>query len=264
MRLKTFLGIGLVMALVIVTLLTAVISKKSEAQNSSSKSNDAQKLASKIPVNVTQLPAEKGIIPVELKCESAELASANRLEKLSCTAINNTSKSISALVADYDISLKDNGKSDLFSGAITVEMLLHPSFYERRKHTFIQPSEETPINLMPTTFEESSVIEEMTLQINYVEFEDGSAIGRGTNGEKIIRQIRQGIVIYRDWLIKKYTEGGKSETSIVGLIENSQSISKENLGDLTPKQLEGAKILQKFIRRIYSSEGIEGLKAILK
>jgi hypothetical protein len=49
-----------------------------------------------IPVVTDQLGLVDGVIPVELKCENAELSAPNVLENLSCVIKNNTNKPISA------------------------------------------------------------------------------------------------------------------------------------------------------------------------
>jgi hypothetical protein len=264
MRLKSFWGVGLIMILAIVTILTVVIGRKSDAQNSSSKNVEPPSEISKIPVYVKALPAEKNVVPIELKCESAELINLNTLEKLSCIVINHTSKSITSLVVSYTISIEESENLDVVSGEAVVEMLIHPDFYERRKHSFIKPNEETPINVMTTTFDDNSVIRKVEMQIDYVEFEDKSIVGANIVGSKAVAEIRQGAAIYRDWLSKKYIENEKSETLLVELLQNQRNVSRENLGDLSPKQIEGAKVLQKYIRRVFSTEGIETVKALLK
>jgi hypothetical protein len=260
MRLKSFFIIGLV-AVTILTFLTIIINKKSDAQNSLSKVSGGN---SKIPVQVKQLPAEKGVIPIELKCKEAELSAPNAFEKLNCTATNNTGKNITALVAAYTFSMEENGMTASMVGAINIDALLHPDFFEQLKKTFIHPNEETPLHILPTTLGDDSVIKEVTLQIDYAEFESGAPIGEKSNGRETIRQIRQGVAIYKEWFAKKYTENGRTEQAITELLQNRQSISKENLGDLTPNQLEGARVLRKFIRRVYSTKGIEAVNDILR
>lgn len=258
MRYKTFFGIGLMAALVITIFFTATISKKSGAQNGAQ-----QRTSIKIPVRIKQLAAEKSVIPIELKCEDAELSAPNEFDKLNCTAKNNTEKDITALVLAYTFSIEENGKAASTGGAINIIALLHPDFYEQFKDTFIHPKEESPLNILPTTLDDNTVIKEMTIQLEYAEFDNGSVIGENSNGKETIRQIRQGVAIYKDWFAKKYNENGRTEQAFTELFQTRQT-SKENLGDLTVNQLEGARVMQKFIRRIYLAKGIQGVNDIFK
>lgn len=221
-------------------------------------------MGSKISIQIEQLPSEKEKIPVELRCEEVELLALNELEKLPCEAVNNTAKDITALVVTYVIEIRENEKDMSQSGAITTEALLHPDFYKLRKDHFIHPNEVTPIELLPTTFPADYAIRGIKIKIDYVEFEDGSAIGKVGYGYGVVNQIRQGVAIYRNWLRERLKESKKSETAFAELLQNKQNISKENLGDLTFKQIEGAKVFQKFIREIYSVKGMEGVNNVLK
>ena len=259
----TFFGIGAVVVLLTICLAT-VISNKGDAQNALLENKNTPIQISKIPVNAIQLPSEKGMIPIELNCKEAELSAPNIFENLSCIGINNTQKNITALVVSYTISMEEYGKPKSLSGEITILPLLSSAFFYYQKDSFIQPKQEIPINILQTTLDDSYVIKEMIIKIDYVEFENGSKVGENGIGEKIINQIRQGVSIYRNWLIEKYNEKGKSDEAITELLENPKNISTENLGNLTPKQFEGAKVFHKFLRRLYSTKGLQAINDTLK
>src|SRR5215213_6466327 len=121
MKSRVFLGIGLLILLIVITISTTLFWNKS---------SNAQNFSSKISIQIEQLPSEKGKIPVEMKCKDVELAIPNELEKLPCEAVNNTDKEITAMVVTYSISIKENEKDSSQSGAITIEALLHPDFYK--------------------------------------------------------------------------------------------------------------------------------------
>lgn len=259
MRIKRILSIVLFILLTI-TGLSIILTRNMQSRG--------QVFESNILVHVKQLASDKGKIPVELRCDGAELQLPNKLENLNCYAVNNTNKSITALVIAYTISMKDSikedGKLESFSSAVTIETLLHPDFYEYRKESFITPNTNTPINILPITFEPTLVIKDMTVQVDYVKFEDNSSINEKGDGATLVKEIRQGVAKYKDQFTNEFKRNINSETTLKQLIQESRFIKDKNLVELTPKQSEGANFFRKFIRRIYETKGITGVKEVLK
>lgn len=247
------------MSLIFVFFISLVMIVNSQDQANAKIQDEAQ-----LPVKVTQLPLENGVIPIELRCQDAQLSKPNKLEMVSCFAINNTNRDIISIVVDFNISHQINNKFSSLSGAITVETLINPDLFEERKHSFIKPKEEALVTLMPTTFDDDYLIKEVFMQIDYVEFDDKSTAGPNKTGAQTVSEIRDGASKYRNIITQKYKENGKSKDTIIGILENRELLTKEALGNLTAPQLQGAKVFQKFIKNVYEAKGREGVDRILK
>src|SRR5215210_7874874 len=79
-----------------------------------------------LSVNVTQLPLENGAFPVELRCEEARSSALNRLDGVTCLAINNTRKNISALAVVFSVVVDDAGEAERQSNLLTSDFAIHP------------------------------------------------------------------------------------------------------------------------------------------
>lgn len=222
-----------------------------------------------LPIKVNQLPpSEQNIIPIQLECIPARLPLPNKLEDVSCTLTNNTHKSITAAVVGYRIfsETDDSDKEKkpfTMTGAITTEALIHTSLREQRRENFIQPKEATLVGLMPTTFDEGHLISDMTMWVDFVEFDDNSAIGANNHGAKTVAEIRDGAARYRNWLVKKLDES-KSDSVILEVLQKKHPKQIEELGKLSANQAEGANVFRKFAERTFSTQGMEGLNRILR
>ncbi|HEX8734929.1 MAG TPA: hypothetical protein VF721_06395 [Pyrinomonadaceae bacterium] len=208
-------------------------------------------------VNVTQLSAEKGKIPVELKCREVLLLSPERLENLSCVAINNTNKYITALVVAFSIITEKDGKSSETGRIYTLETIVHPNLREKRRNAFIPPSGEGLIEPLTTSFEDE-VITGVTMRIDYAEFEDNTGIGANLSGSRILADMRDGAIKFRNFLAQKYTQSNLAASEIVPLLQTPRSIMDDL--KLQQHQFQGADIYRKYLRRAYKSGGAESLK----
>ena len=225
--------------------------------------SEAQVSTSALPVSTKQLVETKGRIPVGLKCSEAKLSSPYSLEEIHCEILNNTKKNIVSLVMIYDISLDRIGKSDSFSSAVAVDILIHPNFYRERQGSFIKSGTNSPVEILPINFEPDVLIKGVDVQIDFVEFEDNSVINKNGSGAAIIRELRSGADIYKREITKKFKENEKSEVKLKEQIKELNPRGDSNLGNMTSRQIEGASIVKRYIQRIYKTKGIDGVKRIL-
>ncbi|HEX8846043.1 MAG TPA: hypothetical protein VF791_15435 [Pyrinomonadaceae bacterium] len=217
---------------------------------------------SRIPIVTNQLPSESGVIPVELKCEDAELSAPNALKKLSCVIKNNTDKHIAAAAMNISITLEKEGQTSIDSSFLTIETLVHPDFRSEYRNNLIPPKGERPFQDLPTNYGDA-VIKGVTIRVDYVEFTDNSTAGLNQAGLRIITNIREGAVKYKEWLIRKYNQSGNSINAIVPLLEKDQPIPHD-LDIRNGDQQQGVIFYRNYARKTYKTKGAEGLIKHLK
>ena len=222
--------------------------------------NASQNLGLQLPVLIKQLPPENGVIPVELRCQNAQLTAPDTLESVPCVVKNNTSKNIRALSTEFTVVVENNGKETPDTGFLTLETFLHPDLDKAHMHKAIPPGQERLLEPSPTSYE-GGVIKRVELKMDYVEFDDNSTLGPDENGSKLIALSRDGAAKYKEWLVKKYIDGGKSVSAIASLL-NANDLPSE-LGFKHVNQSIGAKQYRTHLRDIYNSNGAAELEKYL-
>lgn len=216
-----------------------------------------------IPVVANQLDLVDGVIPVELKCENAELSAPNVLEKLSCVIKNNTDRPISAGALYTSIIQEKEGMRNGSSSYGTFDTFLHPDFREDHKNNLIPPGGEYRYNDLPVSYDNGTVIKDIVVKLDYIEFADNTTLGTNQAGSQIITDARKGAAKYKNWLAQKYKESGGSLEAIVPLFENNQPLPEELQFQTGPEE-HGARQYRNYALRTYKSKGAEGLVKHLK
>lgn len=213
--------------------------------------------ARRLTVVTTQLQRENGVVPVELRCQDAELPTPDKLDGLSCVIKNNTTRNIIAATLAVSITVEKDGSETADTGFLTVETFLHPDFRDEHRNNQIRPGGEYPVRDAPVTYYDA-VIKGVMLRIDYVEFEDHTSSGPDTGGSRIIAEMRAGAAKYKNWLRGRYDRGGRSVESVVSAIE-SPSLPEDEMGITSVNQSEGAVLYRNYARRTYQAKGAEGL-----
>lgn len=250
MRLRVIVGSGILMLLV----MTAVITTSPRAQ-SNQESQQGERI--EVPVTAKQLPAEKNIIPVELRCVSAELLQRDTIEKIPCLIVNNTNKYITAATINSSVIVEAGGETSGDSDFLSLDPLAHPDFREERKGYLIAPGGEIHIPFLATSYD-GGVIKGVLVELDYVEFADTTVLGPNRAGSRIIADIRDGAAKYKKWLTEKYNRSSKSMSAITPLLEKGQPLPEE-LESLNSHQQEGAIIYRNYARKTFETKGVEGL-----
>lgn len=250
MRLRIIVGVGLLMLLGVTTTITT-----SPRAQDNRESQQRERL--EVPVTANQLPAEKNIIPVELRCVHAQLQAADTIEKIPCVVVNNTNKYIAAATINSSIIMEADGKTSGDSDFLSLDPLAHPDFREERKGYLIAPGGEIPLPFLATSYD-NSVIKGVLVQIDYVEFVDKTTLGPNRAGSRIIADIREGAARYKIWLAEKYDRSDKSTRAINALLEKDQPLPQE-IETLNSHQQEGAIIYRNYARKTFQTKGAEGL-----
>lgn len=255
MRVRTLLGLGLVMLLGATAISTTGLKKETTPSTN-------QRAYVQLPVTVNQLPQEGGMVPVELRCENAELLAPNRIEKKPCLVRNHTNKFISALTVAITIIIEKQGETSSDTSFLTIETFVHPDVRADRRDNLIPPGGELPVRDLPTSYDEEITIKGMAVRIDYVEFNDNSALGANKAGSRIIASIRAGAVKYKESLLKKMRQSGNSIEGIIPLLENEPPA--EELEIQNGDEEQGVILYRNYARKIYKAKGPEGLSKFLK
>ncbi len=190
-------------------------------------SQNAAPFERQIQVTTNQIQPDKGIIPVELKCENAELSAPNAIEKLSCVIKNNTQKYITAGSLYTSITVEQEGKTFAVSTYDVFDTFLHPDFRADHTNNLIAPGKEYRLNDLPVTYDNNVLVKGITVQIDYLEFADNSMLGPNRAGSRIVGDMREGAAKYKNWIAQKYKEKGKSIEAIIPLLDADQPLAEE-------------------------------------
>lgn len=207
----------------------------------------------RVPVRVArQLDPSGAPLPVELRCGEARLTAPGQLAGFDCALRNNTGKGITAANAIYSITVEQDGQVSQESFNSFVETLGEPEF--KGANEPIAPGEEVTVGSSgPTTYARAA-IKDVEIRIDYVEFDDRSALGPDKNGSQIIGDFRAGARRFREWLTRKYKQDGGTADAILPLLEKDRALPAE-LEALAPGQAMGAGSYRNRLLSIYQKRG---------
>lgn len=205
-----------------------------------------------VPVAVTgQLEPWGYVFPAEIRCETARITAANEVS-FDCRLKNNTAKSITAANTINAIVLEKEGRLTKDEYSLTIVTIMSTS--SERMGRPIAPGEERSLGQSGPLSYTHDVVKGVEVRIDYVEFDDGTALGPDSGGSKIIRETREGAAKFRDWISRKYVQNRKSVKHIVPLLQKDQPVPSE-LEFKSAHQEGGAKTFRNFLRKVYEDRG---------
>ena len=169
-----------------------------------------------IKITVNQPPEKAGVMPVEIIQPSFVSSAPNKLDDLTYSLRNNSTKAVIAAAVIKTIAYEDDGKTERDSVYCTMDTAFHPDMRGKSLLPGTQMTMESP---GPLSFSGSVAIKEITLTLDYAVFDDNSSYGAGGEGERIITGVREGARQYKNWLVQEYSRNGKSLTAIFSLIQ---------------------------------------------
>ena len=201
-----------------------------------------------VPINVKQLRNDSGPIPVELVCGTVRSSAPNILDSFTCTLKNNTEKRISAANAIYSVVIEREGIEESESYDSTIDSIFHQDFASTAK--LVNPGEESASVGPPgaISYPENVIIKRIDIHLDFVEFEDGTSLGRNSNGSKIINDMRDGAERYKRWLANTYFTRGRSYAVLTTLL-NEENLPNE-LQLLNEDQNAGARAYRNRLRKM--------------
>ena len=205
-----------------------------------------------VPITITGwLQPENGVIPAEIQCGTAHLSSPNTFERIDCSLKNNSAKSVTAANVIYTVSLQTGGGASKESFNRTFDALIHPDF--RLSNQLLGPGEKTGLGTAGPTSYSDGLIDNISIAIDYVEFEDGTRLGPDRAGSRLIAQTRQGAVKYKEWLQRQYKLGGNAVEAVIPLLESTRPLPQELT--LTEREEDGANAYKRAALRLEKKLG---------
>jgi hypothetical protein len=235
----------------------------SEARSSVPAAQEAPTANIKLPVTTIQIRPEGGVTPVELTCGEAALPAPNAIQTFACTLKNNTTKAIRAGAYYTTVVVERGGEDIATSDYTTFDSLLHPDFREDHPNNLIPPGGTIPYRELPTTYEDDATVKSITIQIDYVEFADASAVGPNKAGSRLIGDIRTGAARYKDWLAQKFSQHAESFNTVLQLLDEGQALPGE-LRFASNEEAQGARMYRKYLLKKYKDKGEDAVTKHLK
>jgi ribosomal protein S8 len=116
---------------------------------------------------------------------------------------------------------------------------------------------------MPHTLDENQIIKGVTMNIDFVEFEDKTSLGENSGGASLISEIRNGAMKYRIWVSKKYKDINKSDSEINTILKDKSFLQDSEFNNLTPNQSQGVRLFRIFLQKTYEMKGKPALEKCL-
>jgi len=212
-----------------------------------------------IPVVVAgSLIQPGGTRSIEVFCGLARIAVNNQVE-FNCKLQNNTSKSITAANVFYSIVMEQGGSEEKDQFSSIIATLGHQQIQEPLK--LVQPGGERSIGPSGPISYPDAIIKKVEVEIDLIEFDDGTLIGPDKEGSRLIKDYRQGAAKYREWLSWKFEETGKKFDMVVPLLDLGQPLPVEL--KFKSQEEQGAKAYRKVLRSMYQSRGSAEVVKIL-
>ena len=248
MRLKTLVGFSLTV------LLGTVAFTASTLKSPNNSAATLAKGAGQAQLEVVQLPADRGVIPVAIQGEKISVNPANGVMEAVFVVKNNAGKNIDAIAVAVTVRVERNGNESSSTGYITRDSLIHPDIREIHHQSPLARGQEWSFGTEPLNSEAGAVLTGITLQIDYVDFEDKTRLGLNNYGSNIVTKVRTGAAKYKAWLTKKYAENGRSVNALLPLLDRGQALPEElDLGD---HERTGARLYQNHLLKAYRQHGI--------
>jgi hypothetical protein len=211
-----------------------------------------------VKVVLKQLPVQDDVIPVEIIQPVATSSAPNVLDDVTYFVKNNSGKAISAVAVTKRILYREGGKLVANTHCSTVDFLFHSDFPSKPLVSGDQAPMEAP---GPTTFEDGTVLVSVTLQINYVQYVDGSSYGGGSEGENMVLSAREGAKKYKAFLRENYIKAGKSLVTVVPLLEQDTKLDQLKL---TTSESEGAARYRLYLLKTFRTKGGAEIERYIK
>jgi hypothetical protein len=200
-------------------------------------------------VEVNQLPADSGTIPVEIKDVKTKMNNPTELTELSFVVKNNSSKAITSVVVIFGLITEKNGQLFVDQHFVTSDILLHPDIQEIHHFQPLAQGQERYFDTPSNGYGDGRPIKGVTLNVDYVEFEDNSTLGPNKKGGRIIALQREGARLYKNWLMRE--SSGKGLPSIVSSLKNPD-LPRE-ISDSSMYIRQGSNIYRKHLLSAYET-----------
>jgi hypothetical protein len=204
-------------------------------------------------VNIIQLPTGNGVIPVAITEGNILVDQDTNVQELHFVVKNNTATNILAIAIGVSKTYQDKeGKEFTWGGVAMRDYVMHPDFNSLHGIKPFTPKAEHPFD-DPIEFVGESVCKQITIGVEYVELENGTALGKNEGASQFISERRSGAAKYKSWLDEKYLEKGRSLEALLALIKYQGIPAELNLSE---SEMSGATLFKSHIVDTATEHGI--------
>jgi hypothetical protein len=205
-------------------------------------------------VEVTQLPVENGVVPVEINRAKAHFKSPSEIDEIIAVVRNNTNKTILATSLRIAYITETDGVKSTKVSFLTTDSFIHQDIQRANKIKPFAAGDVQVLESAATTYPVGTVFRNIAVRLDYVEFGDGTTAGANESGGKIVSQTRSGAAKYKAWLEQQYLNSGRSASTVMAAIDANDF----PLGlDLSGYQRHGAIAYQQYLRDEYKIHGAD-------
>ena len=169
-----------------------------------------------VKVVIDQPPAKGGVLPLEIIQPAVVSSAPNKLDDFSYILRNNSVKAVKAVAVVETINYEDGGKTYAHCFYSTMDTAFHSDFAAK---PLLPGNQMTMESAGPSSFDGGVVIKEITLSLDYALYDDQTTYGSGGQGERLIKEVREGAQRYKDWLAQQYSRAGNSLATILPTIQ---------------------------------------------
>jgi hypothetical protein len=161
-------------------------------------------------IKTEQLEPVDGVVPLEISDEST--SEDNSDGTLHFKVTNKTAKAVEAYgVAVTTTAITDTGTEVKSTTYVSGDKFIHPDIRDFVKITSLHPGKDRTSPTKPLKpGPDQREIKEVTLKVDYVVFDDGTAIGPNLRGAATVLRERKGAEMYKQWAKKFYQEDNSS------------------------------------------------------
>ena len=207
-------------------------------------------------VEAIQLPPENGVVPVEINRAKAHFKSPSEIDEIIAVVKNNTDKTILATSLQIAITTETDGVKSTKVNFLTTDSFIHQDIQHANKIKPFLARDVQVLESAATTYPTGTVVRNIAVKLDYVEFNDGTTAGPNDSGGKIVYQTRTGAAKYKGWLEQKYVNGGRSASAVISAVETDDFASDLELNGY---QRHGAIAYKQFLRDSYKVQGADGV-----
>jgi hypothetical protein len=201
------------------------------------------------------LKLDTGVPAVVLHCDPVVVTTAT-IGDVHCTAINNSTKEIRALVFSLSFSGDVDAKTTRIDSVghqrgperLIKETFLHPDFNESHVHKSIGPGQSMILD--KGSDRRNGRVVGVNLSLDYIDFSDNTSLGPAQKAIDLM-DLREGAAKYKDWLVEIYVKSGMQFDAIL------EAINKGSLPNvpLPFSQISGAKAYRTHFLEVYQKSG---------
>ena len=191
-----------------------------------------------VEIVINQLNRVNGLVPVGLECRTVEPTPPDTNNNFSCILKNNTGKNARAVFVIASLTNLRNGAETKSTRTELIETFVHPDLYDPTKS--IRANSNTLFTIFTTSSrnpESKLTIKRLEIEIDYVDFEDNTVLGRNKKGASVVAELRNGADVYHRW--QKRSAFGRLKSK-----NEKEAFLKKTLPNelrLTRRQAKGAK-----------------------